>query len=200
MLPEFDIAEHAVMDPKQMEAMHPVDVLHETDKVTKAIDKHTLACKNKLKPKKGQRPNMILWQQMWAEVFEQFGQWSHLINRAVRFNIAMLRDTKDEKEIELLRKYKWVYAYWWNRYALIHDKFSKYSRWKPDKVTQKIERARDTLAKLIRGEISPETVHARFMQIVEQLNGRAEHDKEIQRASRKLSPAIKKELPDDGIN
>lgn len=169
--PIIDIEDFATTDYDELIQMHPVDLMKEMDMVVSKIETFTREFRGLCKPKKGMKsPRHALWHDMWHDLEMEFSQWSHKINKSIRANIKLFVAKEDPEENDLWKKYRWVYAYWWNRWTLINDVYKKYSRSAPKKRLRNIERARDTLCKLIEGELTDDQIHDSFKAAIDKIN------------------------------
>lgn len=148
-------------DPREYEMMHPKDMREMIDSVVKAVDKATV---------QRSRMTRVKWQLHWEKVFLEFGQWSHVFNKTLR---KLIKDTegedKDESVMDLHLKYTYVYSYWWNRMHFVNTILSSKSRLSGGGVKKGIERGRQTLVKLINGEVEYTELHQDFQSLIAKL-------------------------------
>lgn len=161
-LPQIDKAEN----------MHPKDIMEIIDASLFVLSEDIKTCVRKEKGKF----TMVSWNVYWKLRFQEWGQWSHKLNKQVRESIGKYgEDDKNEAAIRLRDKYRCVYAYWWNRFTYIKEVLSKRPGSLQHKMIKKkqvkyIENARHTLTRLITGEINHADVSPQFNQAIEKFN------------------------------
>lgn len=154
------LCEYIQTDPEEYEMMHPKDMRKMIDEVIKAINKATLT-RSKM--------TRVKWQLHWDEIFLEFGQWSNIFNKVLRKLMKSTGDTEDEAIMDLNLKYTYVYSYWWNRMHFVSTILSSKSRLSGGGVKKGIERGRQTLTKLINGEIDYTQIHQDFQELIAKL-------------------------------
>jgi hypothetical protein len=141
---------------------HPKDIMKKIDHAIAEIEN---TIKDLVKMNEG-KVIAGVWMIFWNHIIEDFGRWSHNTNKIVRQQIKAF-DADEEDEIRMRDKFKCVYAYWWNRFNIIQNKLSKRPGSLQAKVVKKkqiayINKAGDTLSKLITGEIDHSQVSENF--------------------------------------
>ncbi len=165
--PVIHIEGFAIIDRQMLQDLHPQDALKEIDKVMDTMRKHIVKTRKECKKKK--LGGVLKWNMMWHDIFIEYGRWSHIFNKAMRQNIKF-HDNIDDAQV-LAHKYKYVYAYWWNRYHYTEKALKPYTPNLINKgIVKKIEKAGITISKFIRGDIHAEQLSKRFKQLIENLN------------------------------
>ena len=181
---KLGIEKIAVADYDTLLGMHPVDAMKQIDLVFNAMLSHTKYYRSMTKAKKKRPARLYVWAAMWHDLYIEYGRWSHIFNKAIRENIKTFSEGWEENETieELHAKYKYVYAYWWNRQHYIVNIMKKHSGIWGQKATKNLEKARKTLAGLIKGEIQITELSEKFVAIIDALDSQGErggHDQEF---------------------
>jgi hypothetical protein len=138
---------------------HPMDLMNILDQAVRAIQNFT----NEIRKKKTSR---VVWNLMWDDVYEEWGEYSHLFNKVLRLRIKLLQDDTSPTLEDMRMRLSYVYAYWWNRQYFVRDILSKRSKLSGASRRKGIESGRNTIKACIEG-FNNRNISKQFKEVVE---------------------------------
>jgi len=156
-------------DKDKLKQMHPVELMVQIDIVVSEIE--AMLNRFRKEKKKGEAKNSrVKWLLVCEDIERQFGTWSNSFNKVLRGRIKELKDVQDEDFILIRQKLQFVYAYWWNTYHLFTGVLTKKSQMAVKFKKKHIMKGRETLMKLIMGEVDLSLISSQFKKLIEDLN------------------------------
>lgn len=159
-----------IMDFDKIIELHPIDAMKQIDIVFNWMKNYTDDMRQKTKPKNKKPVKSFLWAEMWHDLYTEYGQWSHVFNKAIRKNIENFMNSKHPTNHWLSIRYKYVYAYWWNRFHYVDNIMKKRTKLWGKKAEKNLEKTRKALEGLIKGNINIKNLPLKFRTILEQLD------------------------------